>query len=143
MLRYIVAFIWLTGQVVVAQERIDLWPEGKMPNSKGAVVKDSIVNERIYQVEKPRIQAFFTSRQENKGAAVLIIPGGGYSRLAYDISGSQLAKWFNTMGMHAFVLDHRLPHSPDLETRYLGPLQDAQRALRLIRAHAEKWEIDP
>ena len=142
MKKYLVALFLLAGQAF-AQERMDLWPAGQMPNSKGLEVKDSIANERIYQVGKPRIQAFFTSQQENKGAAVLIIPGGGYARLAYDISGYQLAKWFNTMGIHAFVLDHRLPHSPDLKVRHLGPIQDAQRAIRLIRSHAAQWGIDP
>jgi acetyl esterase/lipase len=124
-----------------AQEFIPLWPEKKMPNTKGLAVKDSIANERIYKVGTPGMYAFFPSAQENKGAAVIICPGGGYERLAYIISGWQLAKWFNTMGISAFVLNYRLPNSPDLKERHLGPLQDAQRAMRLIRAHAGKWGI--
>jgi acetyl esterase/lipase len=124
-----------------AQEFIPLWPEKKMPNTKGLAVKDSIANERIYKVGTPGMYAFFPSAQENKGAAVIICPGGGYERLAYIISGWQLAKWFNTMGISAFVLNYRLPNSPDLKERHLGPLQDAQRAMRLIRAHANKWGI--
>jgi acetyl esterase/lipase len=124
-----------------AQEFIPLWPEKKMPNTKGLAVKDSIANERIYKVGTPGMYAFFPSAQENKGAAVIICPGGGYERLAYIISGWQLAKWFNTMGISAFVLNYRLPNSPDLKERHLGPLQDAQRAMRLIRAHADKWGI--
>lgn len=138
----IILTLLLLSSKAIAQVRIDLWPEGKMPNSKGITLQDSISNERIYQVGKPRIQAFFTSDQENKGAAVLIIPGGGYARLAYEVSGFQLAKWFNTMGMHAFVLDHRLPKSPDIITGHLAPLQDAQRALKVIRSNAATWGID-
>jgi acetyl esterase/lipase len=57
------------------------------------------------------------------------------------ISGVQLAKWFNTLGIAAFVLNYRLPTSPDLQERALAPLQDAQRALRLVRAHSAKWGI--
>lgn len=113
-----------------------------MPNTKGVALHDSIANERIYQVAAPRIQAFFTSSQENKRAAVLIIPGGGYARLAYEISGYQLAKWFNTMGMHAFVLEHRMPQSPDVITPHLAPLQDAQRAIRIIKQNAATWGTD-
>ena len=113
-----------------------------MPNTKGVPLQDSIANERIYQVAEPRIQAFFTSSQENKRAAVLLIPGGGYARLAYEISGYQLAKWFNTMGMHAFVLEHRMPQSPDVITPHLAPLQDAQRAIRIIKQNAASWGID-
>ncbi|MCE7039615.1 alpha/beta hydrolase [Dyadobacter sp. CY312] len=125
-----------------AQELIHLWPKGKMPNSKGLNVKDSVNNERLFAVTNPRIHAFFTSVQENKRAAVLIIPGGGYHHLSFNISGYQLAKWFNTMGISAFVLDHRLPLSPDLTEREKAPIQDAQRAMRLIRANVARWGID-
>ncbi|QHW00031.1 alpha/beta hydrolase [Spirosoma endbachense] len=126
-----------------AQEFIPLWPMGKMPNTKGVSLKDSIANERVYRVGTPGMYAFFPSTQENKGAAVVICPGGGYERLAYVISGWQLAKWFNTMGISAFVLNYRLPNSPDLKQRELGPLQDAQRAIRFIRSNAKKWRIKP
>lgn len=126
-----------------AQEFIPLWPPHKMPNSKGLALKDSIANERIYQVGAPGMYAYFPSKQENKGTAVLICPGGGYARLAYMISGVQLAKWFNTMGISAFVLNYRLPTSPDLAEPEKGPLQDAQRALRMIRARANEWSILP
>ncbi len=124
-----------------AQEFIPLWENGKMPNSKGMELKDDIRDERVYQVGTPGFYAFLPSRQENKGAAVLICPGGGYQHLAYQISGMQLAKWFNTLGVSAFVLNYRLPNSPDLKQREIGPLQDAERAMRVIRSNAEKWQI--
>lgn len=126
-----------------AQEFIPLWPKGKMPNTKGMSLKDSMVSERIYRVGTPGMYAFFPSAQENKGSAVIICPGGGYERLAYVISGTQLAKWFNTMGVSAFVLNYRLPNSPDLKQRELGPLQDVQRAIRVVRANGAKWGIRP
>ncbi|ADY53900.1 putative xylanase [Pseudopedobacter saltans DSM 12145] len=138
----LVVLLSIVAKISNAQEFIPLWAKGKMPNSKGIKVKDSVNNERIYQVGTPGIYAFFSSKQENKRAAVLIIPGGGYSRLAYNISGHQLAKWYNTMGINAFVLIHRLPHSPDLKEREKAPLQDAQRAMRIIRSHAAEWDID-
>jgi acetyl esterase/lipase len=87
--------------------------------------------------------AFFPSSTENKGAAVVICPGGGYERLAYVISGTQLAKWFNAIGVSAFVLNYRLPNSPDLKQREIGPLQDAQRAIKLVRKNAARWGINP
>lgn len=126
-----------------AQEFVQLYPDGKMPNSKGIELKDDIRNERIYQVGKPGMYVFLPSQQENKGAAVIICPGGGYERLAYMISGTSLAKWFNSMGVAAFVLNYRLPTSPDLVERSTGPLGDAQRAVRVIRANAAKWQIVP
>lgn len=122
-------------------EFIPLYSNGKMPNSRGMRLKDSIANERIYRVGTPGMYAFFPSSTENKGAAVLICPGGGYERLAYVISGTQLAKWFNSMGISAFVLNYRLPNSPDLLQREIGPLQDAQRAIKIIRKNAGEWGI--
>lgn len=142
-MKEIVTFLLLLAIVETqAQDFIPLWAKDKMPNSKGLVLKDSINNERILQVGMPGIHAFFTSNQENKGAAVLIIPGGGYHHLSYNISGFQLAKWFNTMGINAFVLTHRLPISPDLKEREKAPLQDAERAMRIIRKNAVNWKIE-
>jgi acetyl esterase/lipase len=124
------------------EELVPLWEKGKMPNSKGLAIKDDIRNERVYEVGTPGFYAFFPSQQENKGAAVLICPGGGYERLAYQISGAQLAKWFNTLGVSAFVLNYRQPNSADLKQRETGPLTDAERAMRVIRANAAKWQIN-
>lgn len=126
-----------------AQEFIPIWPAGKMPNTKGMKLPDSIANERVFRVGTPGMYAFFPSVTENKGAAVIICPGGGYERLAYIISGTQLAKWFNTMGVTAFVLNYRLPNDKDLVTRQDGPLQDAQRAIKYVRNNAAKWGIKP
>jgi acetyl esterase/lipase len=126
-----------------AQDFLPLWPRKKMPNSKGLKLVDKIENERILQVGTPGMYTFFTSKEENKGCAVLICPGGGYERLTYLLGGTQLAKWFNTIGVTAFVLNYRLPNSPDLQDRSLGPEQDAQRAMRLIRANAARWKLDP
>ncbi|MDQ3178939.1 MAG: alpha/beta hydrolase [Acidobacteriota bacterium] len=140
---FLTAILLLFGLplAVGAQNFFPLWEKGKMPNSKGLELKDDIRDERIYQVSTPGFYAFFPSRQENKGAAILICPGGGYERLAYQISGTQLAKWLNTLGISAFVLNYRLPNSPDLKQREIAPLQDAQRSMRIIRANAEKWQI--
>lgn len=140
---YVALMLCLGTSGLIAQDLIPLWPNGKMPNSKGLTQSDSIANERIFVVGVPKIRAFFPSSSENKGAAVLICPGGGYVRIAYVTSGLQLAKWFNTFGVTAFVLDYRLPNSPDLLQPDIGPLQDAQRALRLIRSRSQEWNIDP
>jgi len=143
LLYQIVIALCLVSSVAAAQEFIPIWPKGNIPNSKHLKLTDSIANERVYRVMNPGMYAFFPGTQENKGAAVVICPGGGYERLAYIISGFQLAKWFNTMGITAFVLNYRLPNSPDMVQRETGPLMDAQRAMRYIRANATKWGIKP
>lgn len=127
--------------MVQSQDFIPLWPQGKMPGSKGIAVKEIIVNDRMLQVTTPGIYTFFTSKEENNRSAVLICPSGGYHHLTYDLGGFQLAKWFNTIGMNAFVLIYRLPNSPDLSERHSAPLQDAQRAMRIIRSNAKRWNI--
>ena len=71
--------------VSFAQEFIELWPKGKILNSRHLHLKDSIANERVYRVMTPGMFAYFPGNQENKGTAVVICPGGGYERLAYII----------------------------------------------------------
>jgi len=129
-------FINATGQ-----EFIPLWPEGKKPNSNGKKVMDSLYNERIWKVGTPGMYAFVVPQSENKGTAVLICPGGGYERLSHLYSGFNFARWYNSLGVSAFVLIYRLPHQLDLQRRQLAPLQDAQRAMKVIRANAGKWNI--
>lgn len=142
-MRFLIPVFLLLRLTASAQEFIPLWPEGKMPNSKVLKLTDSIANERIFRVGRPGMYAFFPSANENNKTAVLICPGGGYERLAYVVSGTQIAKWFNSIGVTAFVLNYRLPNSPDLKQRELGPLQDAQRAIKYIRANAVKLGIRP
>lgn len=138
-----ILFVIAWSSTTSAQQFIPLWPEGKKPNSNGLVVKDSLYNERIWKVGTPGIYAFPVSKSENKGSAVLICPGGGYERLSHLYNGFNFARWFNTLGINAFVLIYRLPHQQDLLQRQLAPLQDAQRAMKLIRANARQWNLQP
>lgn len=138
-----ILFIIAWSCAASAQQFIPLWPEGKKPNSNGVVVKDSLFNERIWKVGVPGIYAFPVGKSENKGSAVLICPGGGYERLSHLYNGFNFARWFNTLGINAFVLIYRLPHQQDLQQRQLAPLQDAQRAMKLIRANARQWNLQP
>jgi acetyl esterase/lipase len=128
---------------VAAQEFIPLWPEGGMPNSRGLALEHREERQRITQVGLPGMYAFYTSMEENSGSAVLVLPSGGYWKLTYQIGGFQLAKWLNSIGINAYVLIYRLPTSPDLLERQWGPLQDGQRAMKLIRASAAGRGIDP
>ncbi|MDR7370293.1 alpha/beta hydrolase [Flavobacterium aquidurense] len=140
----ILIFLFITSiNATLSQEIIPLWENGKMPNSRGMKLNKIEDNERITQVDVPSIYAFFTSREENTAAAVLIFPPGGYKKLTYDIAGFQLAKWFNTFGVNAFVVMYRLPSSPDLTNPAFGPIMDGQRAIKIVRSHASKWGIDP
>lgn len=126
-----------------AQEFIPLWPEGKKPNSNGVKITDSIAVERIWKVATPGMYAFPVPQSDNNGTAVLICPGGGYQRLSHIYNGFQVAKWFNTKGINAYVLIYRLPHQADIKDRSIAPLQDAQRAMKLLNANAVQWKLAP
>jgi acetyl esterase/lipase len=142
-LKTILLFILVINSTNInSQQFLPLWNSNKIPNSKGIAIKDSISDERYRRVGNPGLLVFLTSKQENKNTAVIICPGGGYKHLSYEVSGVQIAKWFNTMGINAFVLISRLPLSPDLVHPEQAPLQDAQRAIRLIRYNAPQWKID-
>lgn len=138
----LIVFSFFFSLILSAQDNIPLWPKGKMPNSKGITLEHIEQRERITQVSEPKMLAFFPPKEEQNGSSVLIMPSGGYAKLTYNLGGIQLAKWFNTHGITAFVLIYRLPNSPDLLVSENGPIQDAQRALKLIRHHAGIWNLD-
>jgi acetyl esterase/lipase len=142
-MKKIILLLLIAGSFTRAfsQDFIPLWPEGRKPNFNGKKVTDTLYNERIWRVGTPGMFAFIVPKSENKGTAVLICPGGGYERLSHIYNGFNLAKWYNSIGVSAFVLIYRLPHQLDLQQRQLAPLQDAQRATRLIRANASAWNI--
>lgn len=129
---------------ITAQQKISVWQKGEMPNSKG--LKLNIIEEkegRITQIQEAELFVFLPAKEERKPMAIIVIPGGGYRHLTYDLGGYSYAKWLNTLGISAFVLNYRLPTSPDLKQRELGPLQDIQTAIKLIRKNAAQYGISP
>lgn len=129
---------------ISAQQKISVWQKGEIPNSKG--LKLNIIEEkegRITQIQEAELFAFLPAKEERKPMAIIVIPGGGYRHLTYDLGGYSYAKWLNTLGISAFVLNYRLPTSPDLKQRELGPLQDIQAAIKLIRKNAAQYGISP
>ncbi len=126
-----------------AQEKIRVWPEGQMPNSKGLPLKTEEKDGRIVQIKETELFAFLPPKEDRKPMSVIIIPGGGYYKLTYDLNGFQIAKWFNTLGISAFVLNYRLPISPDVRQKELAPLQDIQAAVKYLRKNAGQYGISP
>ncbi|MFI5457857.1 MAG: alpha/beta hydrolase [Isosphaerales bacterium] len=111
-----------------ARPVIPLWPQGA-PGAKGTDPDKDV----------PTITVWLPRPETATGAAVVVCPGGGYQMLAVEHEGKQVAEWFNTVGIAAFVLKYRLG------PRYHHPamLQDAGRAIRTVRAGASKWGLDP
>jgi len=129
------------------QEKVALYP-GKIPNSKDTkneVYKtaNAEVDTLTFKVSVPSLSVFLPAKGTGNGTAVIICPGGGYHVLLAKREGSDVAKAFNKLGITAFVLEYRLPDDQVLVDKTIGPLQDAQQALKLVRQEAKKWNIDP
>lgn len=132
-----------------AQQRvINIWNE-KIPGA----IEDTSYKEvdlsnadGIYQIRKvttPTLTAFFAAKVNANGTAVIVCPGGGYSHLAFKKEGVNVAEWLNSIGVAAFVLKYRLPSDSIMKNKSIGPLQDAQEAIRMVRRNAKRWNIDP
>lgn len=106
-----------------------LWPNGA-PGAKGTADGD-----------RPELSVYLAPADKNTGAGVVVCPGGGYGHLAVDHEGKQIAEWFNSIGISAFVLKYR--HSASgAGYGHPAPLDDAQRAIRLVRSKAADWKVD-
>lgn len=126
------------------QEPIKLYPKG-VPGSKTAPADyvEKTENQRTSMVTDPTITPYFPEKAKANGAAVIICPGGGYVRLSMYGEGEEVARRFADIGVTAFVLKYRLPSDAIMKDKTIGPLQDAQRAIQLVRQNAVKWNIDP
>lgn len=119
----------LSTGVSAAEPKVELlWPQGA-PDTKGDQPAD-----------KPTLTVFLPDQQKAVGAAVVICPGGGYGNVATDHEGHQIGKWFNSFGVAGFMLDYR---HRKRGYGHPAPLQDAQRAIRTVRARADEWKIAP
>ncbi len=131
---------------VSGQEVITLYENG-VPNSKPfALEETSTVDDngitRVTGVTEPTLTAYLpVAGATNTGKAVIICPGGGYSILAISHEGYDVAKQLAENGIAAFVLKYRLPKDEIMEDKRIGPLQDAQRAIQLVRERADEWGI--
>ena len=126
---------------------LPLW-EGPLPASQPAGQPMERVQEEhilwVRHVQNPTVEVRLPARGNATGQAVVVCPGGGYGGLAYDWEGTDIAGWLNSRGIAAIILTYRLPVDGDVAHRkWLVPLLDAQRAIRLTRAHAADWAVDP
>lgn len=148
-LRMIIVMTLMSSSLALqAQQEIPLYTS-KVPNSKVAMdvmekelpSDDGII--RIADVSNPVLYAYFPEKEKNTGKAIIIFPGGGYGILAIGHEGHDVAKKFASVGISAFVVKYRLPNDELMVQKEIGPLQDAQRAIQMVREQAEQWNIDP
>lgn len=120
-----------------SQEEIKLYPNG--PTESNELLTDEKWRDRdfLLDISEPRMYAYPASKDNNCGTAVLICPGGGYSGVSAVKEGAEIAKWFNALGVSAFVLYYRMPNG-----HYEIPLKDAQTALSIIHKRSREWKIN-
>lgn len=140
-------FIGMTNQIVAQNQTIiPLW--SKIPNEIKAPdykEKEEIIDGKVMStslVSIPTLSIFLPAVSKPNQTAILIFPGGGYQHLAIDKEGTKVAQWLNSLGIAAFVVKYRLPNDKIMKNKTIGPLQDAQEAVRYVRQNAAKYNID-
>lgn len=143
------------GAVASAAEPtvLKLWP-GKPPGGTKDLPPEADINkptdalvggrkiQKITNVSEPTLAVYRPEKDKDTGAAVIICPGGGHVILAYDHEGTEVAEFLARHGVTGIVLKYRVP-ARDKDKRWLAAVQDAQRAIRVVRGHADEWKIDP
>jgi acetyl esterase/lipase len=132
---------------------VDLWPNGA-PGEKGDIGEEKDVTKptdgtpggkrviRLGNVSKPTITIYAPPADKANGTAVVVCPGGGYNILAWDLEGTEVCDWLNSIGVTGVLLKYRVPRRAGLE-KHTAPLQDVQRAIGLVRSRAAEWHINP
>ncbi|MFT4031170.1 MAG: alpha/beta hydrolase [Siphonobacter sp.] len=133
----------LIGIQGFAQQQLALY-DGPIPNSRPNTVQETVKDGQIVaKVTQPTLTVFLPPKEKATGTAVIICPGGGYGVLVMKREGTAIAEAFVRLGIAAFVLKYRLPSSETMPEPAMGPLQDAQRAIQLVRQRAAEWQINP
>ena len=140
----LIIFSSLTMQ---AQTVIPLYA-GEIPNGRPGPDREHSWYERdsiliVSRVSRPTLTIFLPKKERATGEAVIICPGGGYTNLAMGYEGTEVAQRFNQSGIAAFVLKYRIPDTSTMYHKEIGPLQDAQRAIQILRSRAREWGINP
>jgi acetyl esterase/lipase len=138
--------VLFTARIVFAVEEpqvIPLWENGA-PGFEDRRNEPELARDYwVRNIHNPSITVFPAPKEKANGAAVLIVPGGGHRELVFKAEGVEPAKFFNDLGVSAFVLKHRLPRETNSPySLQIHPRQDAQRAMRLIRTRAAEWNLD-
>lgn len=135
------------------QTTLPLWPQGTPepwhvsgPEKDTTTPSDQLIAGkpllRITNIATPTLTVYQPQSAKNNGAAVLVFPGGGYRILAYDLEGTEVCDWLNSIGVTCVLVKYRVPVEKHYPDSFID-LEDAQQAMRLTRTHAAEWHIDP
>jgi sugar lactone lactonase YvrE/acetyl esterase/lipase/enterochelin esterase-like enzyme len=144
----------LVGPAQTAEKPVvvAVWP-GNVPGETKPIGEENVREQKAGQktiklltnVSKPTLTIYRPAKDKDTGASVVICPGGGYHILAWDLEGEEAASWLNSLGVTGIILKYRVPRRPGQPGNKppIGPLQDAQRAMSLVRGKAKEWGLDP
>ena len=129
-----------------AQQIINLYPSD-IPNSKPYPMKEIRMENNgeflgFRNISMPTLNVYLPDEKTATGTAVIICPGGGYGMESYRLEGTIIAEAFVRQGIAAFILKYRLPSDSTMIDKSIGPLQDAQQAIKTVRQHAAEWKLD-
>ena len=137
----------LLSLTLSAQQIIPLY-SGAIPNSTGYPMKEIRMENNgqflgFRNISEPTLNVYLPDAKLATGAAVIICPGGGYGMESYRLEGTNIAETFQRNGVAAFILKYRLPSDSIMPDKSVGPLQDAQQAIKTVRERASEWKINP
>ena len=148
----LVTALSISSLIHAADPEMPLWP-GKAPGEQGEIGPEQdttkpsdgmIAGKRVIRlgnVATPTLTLYRAPKEQNTGAAVVVFPGGGYHILAIDLEGTEVCEWLNEAGLACVLLKYRVPDTGPYP-KSPAALEDAQRAVGLVRQHAEEWGID-
>lgn len=141
---FLFLFVFCTS--IFAQQVLPLYKDS-IPNSKHTADEELVEQKDgitiISKISRPTLTVFLPPKSKANGTAVVICPGGGYWVVASSHEGSDVARKFTEMGVAAIVLKYRIPNDAWMPNREIGPLQDAQQAIKTVKDSAAKWHINP
>jgi acetyl esterase/lipase len=149
----LLAFLLVQGSTAVAQQTtLLLWPNGNPEPSRvvGPEIDPTTDANRIVSgkvtiwvtnVSRPSLTVYSPDAGRNSGAAALVFPGGSYIRLSYNLEGTEVCTWLNSIGVTCVLVKYRVPEESHFPEN-VEDLEDAQQAIRLTREHAAEWHID-
>jgi len=142
----LILFLAISMQTA-AQNIIPLYP-GAVPNSKPYVMKEIRMEANgllvgFRKISEPTLAVYLPDEKIATGQAVIICPGGGYEMESYRLEGTVIAEAFLRKGIAAFILKYRLPSDSIMIDKSIGPLQDAQQAIKTVRMRSGEWKINP
>lgn len=123
---------------------IPLYGSGRIPNSKPTPDEEKLTPwGQMINVSRPTLEVFLPAKAKANGASIIVFPGGGYVGLTWKTEGPSMGQYFQDHGIAAFVVKYRLPSDKTMIDKSLGPIEDAEQAIIIVRQRAMEWHLDP